>query len=88
MKFKARILMLALVLSAAFFSASSSTSANGSRTFEGCWSYFASGPCRAIYRDTNNNYYICGNCDEYGNPGGGSCSKISQQTLNQGYWCS
>lgn len=87
MKLKAKILVLAMLVTGAFFTVSSS-SANESRTFEGCWTYFASGQCKAIYRDTQNNYYICGDCDASGNPGGGKCSKISQQTLNQGYWCS
>ena len=86
MKLKARILVLAMLITGAFFTVSSS-SANEARTFEGCWTYFASGQCKAIYREQNT-YYICGNCDASGNPGSGSCSKISQQTLNQGYWCS
>lgn len=59
-----------------------------SRVFEGCWTYFPQGPCRAIYRDQQNNYFICGLCDYYGNPGSGKCSSISIQTLNIGYWCS
>lgn len=58
------------------------------RTFQGCWSYFPSGPCRAIYQDSEGDYYICGNCDSSGNPGSGGCSPISPQTLQIGYWCS
>ncbi len=61
---------------------------DGNRGFEGCWSYFPQGPCRAIYRDNNGNYTICGQCDSFGNPGSGRCSRISSQTLNIGYWCS
>src|SRR5262245_22443905 len=56
--------------------------------FEGCWTYFSAGPCRAIYRDSQGNYYICGKCDSSGNPGPGSCSPISPQTIQIGYWCS
>jgi hypothetical protein len=87
MKLKARILMLAILITATFFTVSSS-SANEARTFQGCWTFFPAGQCRAIYKDNNNNYFICGNCDASGNPGGGKCSSISSQTLNQGYWCS
>jgi hypothetical protein len=56
--------------------------------FEGCWTFFSAGPCRAIYRDSEGNYYICGKCDGSGSPGPGSCSQISPQTLQIGYWCS
>ncbi|NOT46279.1 MAG: hypothetical protein HOP17_00820 [Acidobacteria bacterium] len=55
--------------------------------FEGCWTYWPAGPCRAIYRQ-NRSYTICGVCDSSGNPGSGGCSPISLSTLNQGYWCS
>jgi hypothetical protein len=57
-------------------------------TFWGCWSFFPSGPCRAIYRDSEGNYTICGQCDSSGTPGPGGCSPISEQTLEIGYWCS
>lgn len=87
MKLKARILMFAILLTTALFTVDSST-AKQSRTFEGCWTFFSAGQCRAVYRDSQNNYFICGNCDPSGNPGSGRCSRISQQTLNQGYWCS
>jgi hypothetical protein len=56
--------------------------------FEGCWTFFSAGPCRAIYRDAEGNYYICGKCDSGGSPGPGSCSQISPQTLQIGFWCS
>lgn len=59
----------------------------GSRVFQGCWTYFPAGPCRAIY-SKNGSYQICGECDDFGNPGPGGCSSISSATLNQGYWCS
>lgn len=58
------------------------------RVFEGCWTFFSSGPCRAIYRDSAGKYYICGRCDSSGTPGPGGCSQISPQTLNFGFWCS
>jgi hypothetical protein len=57
-------------------------------TFWGCWSFFPSGPCRAIYRDSEGNYTICGECDSSGTPGSGGCSSISERTLEFGYWCS
>ena len=59
----------------------------GPRVFQGCWTFFSSGPCRAIY-SKNGGYQICGECDDFGNPGSGGCSAISSQTLAQGYWCS
>lgn len=63
------------------------SAANNSPAFEGCWSYFPSGSCRAIFRD-GQNYQICGRCSRNGTPEAGSCSNISQQTLDTGYWCS
>ena len=87
MKLKVRFVLLAISLLALFLVVNA-TPPDQTRTFEGCWTFYASGQCRAIYRDSQNNYFICGNCDSSGNPGSGSCSKISQQTLNQGYWCS
>jgi hypothetical protein len=57
-------------------------------TFWGCWSFFSAGPCRAVYRDSEGNYTICGQCDSSGTPGPGGCSAISEQTLEIGYWCS
>lgn len=64
-----------------------SSVAIGPRVFQGCWTFFPSGPCRAIY-SKNGSYQICGECDDFGNPGSGGCSAISSQTLAQGYWCS
>jgi len=57
-------------------------------TFWGCWSFFPTGPCRAVYRDSGGNYMICGQCDRSGTPGPGVCSPISEQTLRFGFWCS
>lgn len=87
MKLKTRILILVMLLTGVFFTMSSA-SANQGRVFEGCWTFFSAGQCRAVYRDSQRNYYLCGACDESGNPGSGSCSRISRQTLDQGYWCS
>ncbi len=70
-----------------FIASSNSTSTVSTAGFEGCWTYWPSGPCRAIYRN-GNSYKICGQCDDFGNPGSGGCSTISIQTLNRGYWCS
>lgn len=57
-------------------------------TFWGCWSYWAAGPCRDIFRDSSGAYWICAGCGQTQNPGPGKCSQISTQTLNTGYWCS
>jgi len=56
--------------------------------FEGCWTQFPAGPCYDIYRDSSGNYWKCGRCGKTKNPNPGSCSQISQQTLNSGSWCS
>ena len=87
MKLKVRILTLALLITGTFFAATSSSSASSARVFQGCWTFYPAGQCRAVYKE-GTNYYLCGACDDSGNPGSGSCGKISQQTLNQGYWCS
>ena len=59
-----------------------------SYVFEGCWTYWASGPCRDIFRDGSGGYWECKLCGTTSNPGPGQCSRISIQTLNLGYWCS
>jgi hypothetical protein len=56
--------------------------------FEGCWTYYPAGPCRAIYRDSQGEYFICGACDNGKPHGSGACGLISPQTLQRGYWCS
>jgi hypothetical protein len=56
--------------------------------FEGCWSYTPAGPCKDIFRDSTGQHWICKNCGTTGTPNKGKCSKISQATLNTGYWCS
>lgn len=71
-----------------FLAASNSLSkVSAAGVFEGCWTYWPAGPCRAIYRQ-GQSYTICGVCDDGGNPGSGGCSSISIRTLNRGYWCS
>jgi hypothetical protein len=57
-------------------------------TFEGCWSYYLTSPCRDIFRDSSGAYWICANCGQTKNPGPGSCSQIGIQALDRGYWCS
>lgn len=66
--------------------ASSAPSANW--VFEGCWTQFAAGPCRDVYRDPQGNYWICRACGTTGNPEPGKCSQISPATLATGFWCS
>jgi hypothetical protein len=57
-------------------------------TFEGCWSYFLSSPCRDIFRDNSGAYWICANCGQTKNPGPGTCNQIGIQALDRGFWCS
>jgi hypothetical protein len=57
-------------------------------TFEGCWTQFAAGPCRDVFRDQQGGYWICRDCGTTGNPGPGKCSPISSATLATGFWCS
>jgi hypothetical protein len=94
-----QILMIALVLSTlllAFGVAQPGRHTAAARTavpapkwtFEGCWTQFASGPCRDIFRDDQGNYYICKDCGTTGNPGPGKCNPISTTTLASGFWCS
>lgn len=56
--------------------------------FEGCWTQFAQGPCRDVFRDDQGNYWICRDCGTTGNPTPGKCSPISPATLARGFWCS
>jgi hypothetical protein len=55
--------------------------------FIGCWTYFPAGPCHDIYRDSEDNYWICQECLQTKNPGSKKCQPISEETLNNGYWC-
>ena len=92
MNLKVKLGVLAMMLFVLFFqpatgSASAHVKATG-QIFEGCWTYWPSGPCRAIFKDSGGNYSICGNCDSFGNPGSGTCSPIAEETLQIGYWCS
>lgn len=57
-------------------------------TFEGCWTQFAQGPCRDVFRDQQGGYWICRDCGTTGNPGPGKCNPISPATLASGFWCS
>jgi hypothetical protein len=57
-------------------------------THQGCWTQFSAGTCRDIFRDAQGDYWICRACGTTGNPGPGKCSRISQQTLATGFWCS
>jgi hypothetical protein len=64
------------------------TAAPAKWTFEGCWTQFAAGPCRDVYRDEQGDFWICKACGTTGNPGPGKCSPISAGTLSTGFWCS
>ena len=57
MTMKVRCLLMAISLLMVFF-VSGTTSSQSSRTFEGCWTFFAAGQCKAIYRDAQNNLYV------------------------------
>ena len=54
-------------------------------TFEGCWSYFLTSPCRDIFRDSAGAYWICANCGQTKNPGPGSCRQVGIQALDRGF---
>ncbi len=62
--------------------------APGGYVFQGCWAYFASGPCYDIYRDGDGAYWICLRCGATKKPGPGQCKRITLDELNRGYWCS
>ena len=95
---KIQVLAIALILSTLLLAsgmaqptARSSAVRNASVadwTFEGCWTQFASGPCRDVFRDDHGNYFICKACGTTGNPSPGKCNPISQATLATGFWCS
>jgi hypothetical protein len=94
-----QVLAFAFVFSTLFFvpgvaqptslnSASRYAASAAQWTFEGCWTQFAAGPCRDVYRDDQGNYWICKGCGSTGNPGPGKCNPISASTLATGFWCS
>lgn len=56
--------------------------------FQGCWTFFPTGPCRAVYRSAAGTYQLCGRCGPTGQPNPNNCSAISSATLAIGYWCS
>lgn len=59
-----------------------------SYAFEGCWAYWAAGPCYDVYRDSAGAYWICRLCGQTTKPGPGQCSQIGAPALSSGYWCS
>jgi hypothetical protein len=69
-------------------SAARNTAPAAKWTFEGCWTQFAAGTCRDVFRDDQGNHWICKECGTTGNPGPGKCNPISQATLASGFWCS
>ncbi len=88
MNLKIRVLLMTMVMLLSVFYVADVSASKQNRVFVGCWTQFSAGQCRAIYRDAQGNYFICGKCDSSGNPGGGKCNSISQRTLEQGFWCS
>jgi len=94
-KFKAIVLIFALVVVIGaginlITTDKVATTANaaGGYVFEGCWAYYAAGPCYDIYRDAQGTYWICKLCGQTKNPGPKVCRIISAETLAHGYWCS
>jgi hypothetical protein len=89
---------VAVVLSACFIAAGATrpavtaaaapAPAQANWVFEGCWTYWPSGPCRDVFRDSQGNYWLCRACGTTGTPNSTKCSRISPQTLGIGYWCS
>jgi hypothetical protein len=55
---------------------------------EGCWSQFSGGPCYDIYRDASGNDWKCSRCGTTKKANPNTCSPISLETLNRGFWCS
>lgn len=53
-------------------------------TFEGCFAFFASGPCLDAYRDSSGNIWICKACGTTKKPGPGQCQLLT----TSGFWCS
>jgi len=58
--------------------------AEGTWTYEGCFAYFASGPCYDAYRDINGDLWICSRCGTTKNPSEQTCSPL----YAFGFWCS
>lgn len=58
--------------------------ASSSWTFEGCFAYFAAGPCFDVYRDSSGTLWICKACGTTTKPGRGPCSVLTAT----GFWCS
>jgi hypothetical protein len=56
--------------------------------FQGCWTVFPAGPCRAVYKSAAGVYQLCGRCGPTGQPNPYNCAPISSATLATGYWCS
>jgi len=56
--------------------------------FEGCFAFFAAGPCYDVFRDSSGNYWICSKCGETNNPGPGKCRQLTAYELSHGFWCS
>ena len=84
--FAVAVILATLLLASSAAQPTDRTSADW--IFEGCWTQFASGPCRDVYRDDQGNDWICKQCGTTGKPTPGKCSPISQATLASGFWCS
>lgn len=57
--------------------------AQGSVTFEGCFTFWPAGPCRDVFREDDGTLWICKSCGTTKNPPGG-CSILT----GSGFWCS
>jgi hypothetical protein len=68
--------------------APAATDAPPGSVFQGCWNWFPTGACRAVYRDAAGNFSLCGKCGPTGQPNPNGCSPISSQSLATGFWCS
>jgi hypothetical protein len=53
-------------------------------TYEGCFAYFAAGPCYDAYRDIDGDLWICSLCGTTKNPSEQTCSPL----YAFGFWCS
>lgn len=78
----ALLVLTLLTVFAAFWQPAPAAAANW--TFYACFTYFSSGPCRDVYRDSNGNLWLCAACGTTTHPSSKTCSRLT----GSGFWCS
>ena len=76
--------LLAVVTFGAVPGSAKRLKASPSWTFEGCFTYFASGPCLDVFRDSSGTLWVCKACGTTNNPNPSKCQILS----GSGFWCS